>query len=228
MFSIISYLRQGEYLAAVISVLSSCFVVFCCLPIHELAHGFAADKLGDHTARNMGRLKFNPIAHLDLLGTVMIFLFGIGYAKPVPVNPRNFKNPKKDIALVSLAGPLSNLVMGFISILFAYFVLIVEAKTASVLILDCIFMFFRFSALVNVCLAVFNLLPIPPLDGSKILGAVLPDKAYAAILSNHRTFQIVMMLLLLLGIFDRPLAWLESAFMKILCFIPELIYNLIV
>lgn len=228
MFSIISYMRQGEYLAAAISILSSCFVVFCCLPIHELAHGYAAYKLGDSTAKNLGRLKFSPFAHLDLIGTLMIFLFGFGYAKPVPVNPRNFKNPKRDLALVSFAGPLSNIVMGFISIVFAYFAMFIEAKAGTSTFIMCVIMFFRFAALVNVCLAVFNLIPIPPLDGSKILGAFLPNKAYAALLSNHRTFQLIVMALLIFGVFDIPLAWLENLLMKALCFLPELIYNTLV
>ena len=116
MLSILSYLRSGNYIEAIIAILSRCFVVFCCLPIHELAHGLMADKLGDHTARNQGRLTFNPFAHLNLLGTIMIFLFGIGYANPVPINPNNFKNPKKGMALTALAGPASNLLMAFVSL----------------------------------------------------------------------------------------------------------------
>ena len=102
MLSILSYLRSGNYIEAIIAILSRCFVVFCCLPIHELAHGLMADKLGDHTARNQGRLTFNPFAHLNLLGTIMIFLFGIGYANPVPINPNNFKNPKREWRLPHL------------------------------------------------------------------------------------------------------------------------------
>ena len=118
MLSILSYLRQGEYLLALISILSSCFVVFCCLPVHELAHGWVAYKLGDTTAKDEGRLTFNPLAHLNPIGTIMIFLFGIGYARPVPVNPNRFKHPKSGMALVSLAGPAANLLMALSSILF--------------------------------------------------------------------------------------------------------------
>ena len=114
--SILSYLRQGEYLEAIIAILSRCFVVFCCLPIHELAHGWVANKCGDDTAKLQGRLTFNPFAHLNPIGTIMIFLFGIGYANPVPVNPARLKQPRKDMALISLAGPLSNRIMAFISL----------------------------------------------------------------------------------------------------------------
>ena len=120
MVSIFNFIRQGQYLLAIISILSRCFVVFCCLPIHEYAHCLAAHLLGDDTAKNQGRLTLNPIAHLNPIGTVMIFLFGIGYANPVPINPNNFKNPKKGMALTALAGPASNLLMAFVSLFFYY------------------------------------------------------------------------------------------------------------
>ena len=132
MLSILSYLRSGNYIEAIIAILSRCFVVFCCLPIHELAHGLMADKLGDHTARNQGRLTFNPFAHLNLLGTIMIFLFGIGYANPVPINPNNFKNPKKGMALTALAGPASNLLMAFVSLFFYYGILDIAGLNSTV------------------------------------------------------------------------------------------------
>jgi Zn-dependent protease len=120
MFSLFSLIRSGDVLQAVIFVLSGCFVVFVCSPIHELAHGYTAHLLGDDTAKNQGRLTFNPIAHIDLIGMLMILFFGFGYAKPVPVNPRNFKNQKGGMALTSLAGPVSNLIMAFISVFLFY------------------------------------------------------------------------------------------------------------
>ena len=115
MLSILSYMRQGEYLLAIIAIFSRCFVVFCCMPIHEAAHAFVAYKLGDDTAKRQGRLTLNPLAHLNPLGTIMIFLFGIGYGQAVPVDERNFKNPKAGMALTALAGPVSNLLLGWIS-----------------------------------------------------------------------------------------------------------------
>ena len=99
---------------AIISILSRCFVVFCCLPIHEYAHCLAAHLLGDDTAKNQGRLTLNPFAHLNPIGTVMIFLFGIGYGNPAPINPNNFKKPKQGMALTALAGPCANLILTFI------------------------------------------------------------------------------------------------------------------
>ena len=120
MLSILSYMRQGEYLLAIIAIFSRCFVVFCCMPIHEAAHAFVAYKLGDDTAKRQGRLTLNPLAHLNPLGTIMIFLFGIGYGQAVPVDERNFKNPKAGMALTALAGPVSNLLLGWISVWLYY------------------------------------------------------------------------------------------------------------
>lgn len=208
MFSILSYLRTGNYIEAIIVILSRCFVVFCCLPIHELAHGLMADKLGDHTARNQGRLTFNPFAHLNPIGTIMIFLFGIGYANPVPINPNNFKNPKKGMALTALAGPVSNLLMSFISLFFYYGIEYTVGLSNTVLY--AIAYFFYFSASVNVTLAVFNLIPIPPLDGSRILFAILPNKFYFGIMKYERYIMIAMFLLLLTGALTTPLSYLSN------------------
>ncbi|MGN1420641.1 MAG: site-2 protease family protein [Eubacterium sp.] len=222
MLSILSYLRQGEYLEAIIAILSRCFVVFCCLPIHELAHGFVAYKLGDNTAKNQGRLTFNPFAHLNPIGTLMIFLFGIGYANPVPVNPNNFKNPKNGMAITALAGPASNLLMGFLSV-FVYYALASFYNGSTVMY--AVMYFFYFAASVNVTLAVFNLLPIPPLDGAKILGAVLPDKTYFKYMQYERYIMIALFVLLFIGVLDTPIAWLSSFMMKIISIIPRLIFG---
>ncbi|MGN1329318.1 MAG: site-2 protease family protein [Eubacterium sp.] len=222
MLSILSYLRQGEYLEAIIAILSRCFVVFCCLPIHELAHGWVAYKLGDNTAKNQGRLSFNPFAHLNPIGTLMIFLFGIGYANPVPVNPNNFKNPKKGMAITSLAGPVSNLIMGFFSV-FVYYAIASFYNGSTVMY--AVMYFFYFAASVNVTLAVFNLLPIPPLDGAKILGAVLPDRTYFKYMQYERYVMIALFVLLFVGVLDTPIAWLSSFMMKIISIIPSLIFG---
>lgn len=222
MLSILSYLRQGEYLLAIIVILSRCFVVFCCLPIHELAHGLIAYKLGDNTAKNQGRLSFNPFAHLNPIGTLMIFLFGIGYANPVPINPNNFKNPKKGMALTALAGPASNLVMGFLSV-FIYYALASFNSSSSVMY--AVTYFFYFSASVNVTLAVFNLLPIPPLDGSKVLSAVLPDDKYFKYMQYERYIMLILFALLFVGVLDTPIAWLSSVMMKLISIIPKLIFG---
>ncbi len=216
--SIFSLLRQGDLLGAVISVLARAFVVFCCLPIHELAHGFVAYKLGDNTAKYQGRLTFNPLAHLNPIGTIMIFLFGIGYANPVPVNPRNFKNQKSGMALVALAGPVSNMLMAAVCAFFYVFTIRFHLPMA-------IQIFFYFAASVNVSLAVFNLIPVPPLDGSKILAMFLPNKIYYKYMQYERYVMLVVLLLLFIGVFDAPIAILSNAMMKFILFVPRLIFG---
>lgn len=161
--------------------------------LHEVAHGWVADKLGDHTARDMGRLTLNPIPHIDLFGTIImpILLFVItsgrfvfGSAKPVPINPYNFKNPKKDMALSSLAGPAANLVMALV---FTFLLRIViaglEGKVPRFywdwLIIPLSYMLV-YGIIINVVLAVLNLIPIPPLDGSRVVYWLLPDKQAAS------------------------------------------------
>ncbi len=221
MFSVLSLVRNGEYFEAIISVLSRCFVVFCCMPIHELAHGFIAYKLGDKTAKNQGRLTFNPLAHLNPIGTLMIFLFGIGYANPVPINPNNFKKPKAGMALTALAGPMSNLLLGFVSVFMFYFVASVGHSSFA----NAVCIFFYFAAMINVTLAVFNLLPIPPLDGSKILAGILPDKAYYKYMQYERYVMIALFVLLFIGVLDTPISFLSSKMMNLISFIPSLIFG---
>lgn len=224
MFSVLNLIRQQEYFLALISVLSRCFVVFCCLPIHELAHGWVASLLGDKTAKNQGRLTLNPLAHLNPIGTVMIFLFGIGYANPVPIDPRNFKNPKSGMALTALAGPASNLLMGFASS-FVFYALSSNLAVVSSNFGVAVCSFFQFSAMVNVTLAVFNLLPIPPLDGSKILAAVLPNKVYYKYMQYERYIMIVVMILLFTGVLSAPISFLSSKMLDFVSIIPSLIFR---
>ncbi len=215
-------MRQGEYMQAVIVILARAFVVFCCLPIHELAHGWVANKLGDNTAKLQGRLTFNPLAHLSPIGTIMIFLFGIGYANPVPVNANNFKNPKRDMALTALAGPTSNVMMAFIYV-FIYYAIgrFVGAQST---VGSAVMYFFYFAASVNVTLAVFNLLPIPPLDGSKVLAAVLPYKQYVKYMQYERYVMIGLMILLFTGVLNGVISGLASILMRLISFIPSLIF----
>jgi len=153
------------------------------LVIHEFCHGYAAYRLGDRTAARAGRLTLNPLKHLDLLGTAALFLARIGWAKPVPVDPRNFKNPRQGILITSLAGPFSNLVVAALlgvalGALFGAGIKVPTAFTSSWLRLLYLVLFN--AVYINIILALFNLLPIPPLDGSNVLWAVLPRNAAAS------------------------------------------------
>ena len=156
----------------VIRYLTMAVVVVTALPVHELAHGLVADRLGDHTAREQGRLTLNPFAHLDLFGTLALLLFGFGWAKPVPVNPSHFKKPKRDMALTALAGPLSNILLALIlMVVFKVYMFYGNINSTAGLMFGQIIYTILWT---NLTLAVFNLLPVPPLDGAKILDAVLP------------------------------------------------------
>lgn len=159
------------------------------LTIHEYAHGLAAHIQGDDTAKSMGRLSLNPIKHLDPFGTLCMIFFHFGWAKPVPINPLNFKNPKKGFAITAIAGPLTNIVVGFITT-FIYVLCANTFKEADSAFVNALlinilrFLIYFFS--INIGLGIFNLIPIPPFDGSRILNAVLPDKWYFKIMKYER------------------------------------------
>ena len=204
---------------AVIYILSTLAVIFLTLPIHEFAHGFAATKLGDPTPRYQGRLTINPFAHIDYMGALCIILFGFGWAKPVGVNPYNFKNPKIDMAITALAGPLSNLAVALISL---FLFNLIGLFITSVGILFYIARFFLYIAFINVSLAVFNLIPVPPLDGSRVLFAILPDKYYFKIMKYERYIYYGMILLIVTGVLGAPLSAASDAVFGFIGFIANL------
>lgn len=145
------------------------------LTVHELAHGYVAWRLGDPTAKNEGRLTLNPLKHLDPLGVLAFIIMKIGWAKPVPVNPRYFKNPQRDMLLVALAGPGSNIILAVASAALAH--LFVALQFLPFFILQPVVAMLAASVWINIMLAVFNCIPIPPLDGSKVLMSLLPPEA---------------------------------------------------
>ncbi len=167
-------MSQEEATLAIIRLI----ILFACLPIHEFCHAFAAYKLGDDTAKRNGRLTLNPLRHLDIMGSLMLLMFGFGYAKPVPVNIRNFKRPKRDFAITAIAGPASNFLLSVICVM--------VCKYAGAHLSSFAAFALFYAACVNMALCVFNLIPIPPLDGSRILMAFLPNAAYNKILQNER------------------------------------------
>ena len=170
--------------------------VLLCLTVHETCHGLAAYALGDPTARRAHRLSLNPLRHIDWFGLLMMFAAGFGWAKPVPGNPNYFKKPKQGMALTALAGPVSNFLLALLTLLAARILCDVAAYSeTNQRILD----FLLMVAVLSIGLGLFNLVPIPPLDGSKVLFAVLPDRAYDWLMRNER---YGMLLLFALVFFD--------------------------
>ncbi|MEG2039466.1 MAG: site-2 protease family protein [Oscillospiraceae bacterium] len=198
-------------------VIAGLLVVMTSLPIHEFAHGYVANKLGDPTAENEGRLTLNPFAHLDLMGTLMILFVGFGWAKPVPVNPNNFKNPKAGMAITAIAGPISNLIMAFLLMLVLQFTFVAYKMTNNGT-MEFIFSLVQVMVSINISLAVFNLLPIHPLDGSRILSYFLPNKISYQIESNAQIISLIFMAVIFFtDLISTPLSY-----------VSRMIYNLLV
>ena len=212
--------------AEIITYVISCLVViFITLPIHELAHGFVANKLGDPTARYQGRLTFNPLAHVDYIGAFSIIVFGFGWAKAVPVNMGNFKNPRRDMAITALAGPVSNLLMALVcNIIVCLFVYVIGFKS---IVLYYIVMFFNYISQISVSLAVFNLIPIPPLDGSRIISAFLPPRIYYNLMRYERYFFMLLIVLMASDVLAVPLSYAISSVDSALFWLASLPFRLI-
>ena len=190
--------------------------VLLCLTVHETCHGLAAYALGDPTARRAHRLSLNPLRHIDWFGLLMMFLAGFGWAKPVPVNPNYFKKPKQGMALTALAGPVSNFLLALIMLLGARIFCDVASYTeTNQRILDFILMV----AILSIGLGLFNLVPIPPLDGSKVLFAVLPDRAYDQLMRYERYGMLVLFALVFFNVgssaLSQAISWVFDLFCRI-------------
>ncbi len=218
---IFSLLRNGGFSTEnILIVLLTIPSVMLSLSFHESAHGYIAYKLGDPTARCMGRVTLNPLKHLEPMGMISMLLFGIGWAKPVPINPNNFKNRKAGMALCGLAGPVSNLILAFFSMLLykitAAIFLSFGALSSSAVTLEIVILyFFLMFAQMNIYLAIFNLIPVPPFDGSRIFYFILPEKYYFGIMRYERVIMMVVIVILYLGVLDGLLNSVSTAIINL-------------
>ncbi len=209
---LLSMLQEGaSFRDILIQLILIIPVILISLTFHEVAHGYISYKLGDPTAYNLGRLSLNPVKHLDPIGSICMLLFGVGWAKPVPVNARYYKKPKKGMALTALAGPVMNLILAFIGVIVCSGVI---AFSMHLNIfnrwIEVIYLFFYFFSTMNVYLAIFNLLPIPPFDGSRILFVFLPTRVYFKVMKYERIIQFVILALLWTGILTLPIGYISD------------------
>ncbi len=207
-------------------------VILMALSVHESAHGYAAYKLGDPTARNLGRITLNPIKHIDIFGFLCMIFFHVGWAKPVPIAARNFKNPRRDMAISGAAGPISNLLLAIIHLIVLRIAMIfivpifwdeavdfynayylynqAYTGTLAFTVVSLLVYIFTLGVTLNVMLAIFNLIPIPPFDGSRIFYAFLPPKWYFGIMKYERYIMLGFLVLFAFGFLSGPLYWMES------------------
>ena len=197
MGSISDFLNNMDWWG-LLPLLISAAAALLCITLHELSHGFVAWRLGDPTAKYAGRLTLNPIRHLDVVGLLMMLVAKVGWAKPVPVDPRYFRKPKQGMALTALAGPVSNFVLAVLAMLISKVIYLYAPYSAA---MDVVFSFCLYTlAPLSIGLGLFNLIPIPPLDGSKVLAAFLPDRQYITLMRYERYGIVVLLVLSFVGI----------------------------
>lgn len=218
---IFEILSGGSIRDIIISFLMTLPAILIALTFHEAAHGYVAYKMGDRTAYNLGRVTLNPVKHLDPMGFLWMLVFGYGWAKPVPINARNFRNPKKGMALTAIAGPLTNLILGVISsIIFTLIFFYSGVHHAAIAqnatlygIVNSTALLFEYMAYLNFMLMAYNLIPIPPFDGSRFFGYFLPAKIYWKIMQYEKyTLVIIIALSFICSRFFgfSPFSWIAS------------------
>lgn len=215
---LLDLLQGGFDRMDILRLLISLPCIMLALTVHEVSHGYAAYRLGDPTAHNLGRLSLNPLKHLDPIGSLFMLLVGYGWAKPVPINVRYFKNYRRDMAITAAAGPLSNLLMGIIGSLlhglsdslFNYLLYLHPTEALYNFGLACSMLLYVFSFL-NFSLCFFNLIPIPPFDGSRILFVFLPDRLYFGIMKYERIIMIVLLGLIWANVIPLPIGGISAS-----------------
>ena len=216
----VAWLKQLQF-GSLIDIVIVVIAAVLSITVHETSHGLMAWKLGDPTAKNAGRLTLNPLKHIDPVGLVLLAVAKFGWAKPVPIDAGYFKNPKKGMALTALAGPVSNVLLAWTALLFRSILIFVLIKNGTNALLEYLLTLLAYIAVISSGLAVFNLFPIPPLDGSKVLFSVLPLKAWVTLMRYERYGMILMTVLLLTGILDTPLNFLRSGLLGVLEFLSS-------
>ena len=227
-----------DFYSAVVEVLAILMIIFLVLPFHEWAHAFTASKLGDTSIKYRGRLTLNPMAHIDPFGALALLLFGFGWAKPVPVDSRNFKKPKLGMGIVALMGPVANIVAAIagglifsaVYWIFPDFFPQVTGNQAAITnqFGYYVSIFLSFYISVNIRLAVFNLLPIPPLDGSKILFVFLPDRLVAKFYQYQMYISMALIVLLWVGVLSTPISFLSNLILNLIKLILPPCQNLLI
>ncbi len=214
MSGFVQWLQQLDF-SSVYETLLIVVASLVCITVHETSHGLVAYWLGDPTAKQAGRLSWNPIRHIDPVGLIMMAILKFGWAKPVPVDMRYFRHPKRGMALTALAGPMSNVILAYVVLLLRSILLFLTLQHTNQW-LNFGILFLEYTAIISAGLAIFNLIPISPLDGSKILLAILPDDTYFKLMQYERYGMLALLVLMFAGVFDRPLIFLRSGLLDVL------------